>query len=308
MSDVASQLEPRLLRSFIAVAEELHFARAARRLHLSQPPLSMQIKKLEELLGAQLFERDRRHVELTESGAFLLHRARHLLSEAARTCRDVRLIGDGEAGVLTVGYTTTATYEVLPKLVAAYSRQHPNVQLELVELQSGAMPEALRSRRIEVGIGCGPLAPADLDELVLVRERVLVAVGVKHPLARRKRLGWRELDGQAFILVRPDIEPAWAGACAEALRRERVAYTVAQQTDSKLAMLGLVAAGLGVSLVSQSMQRLRRVGVRYLPLAAGSLRLPLAAVVARTLTPCSGVRRARAADYSCGGVDGVGTS
>jgi len=275
MTDAVFELEPRLLRSFIAVAEELHFGRAARKLHLSQPPLSMQIKKLEEVLGTQLFRRDRRHVALTEAGAFLLDRARHLLGEARRTCRDVRLIGQGEAGVLAVGYTTTATYEVLPPLVAAYRSKHPNVELELVELQSGAIPDALRTRRIEVGFACGPLAPADLIEVVLVRERLVVAVSVEHPLARRKRLGWRDLDGQAFVLVRPDIEPAWAEACSAALRRERVAYRVAQQTDSKLAMLGLVAAGLGVSLVSESMQRLRRTGVRYLPLAAGSLRLPL---------------------------------
>src|SRR5690606_17056172 len=281
MSDPGLELEPRLLRSFIAVAEELHFGRAARRLHLSQPPLSMQIKKLEELLGTQLFERDRRHVELTEAGTFLLQRARYLLGEAGRTCRDVRLIGDGAAGVLPVGYTTTATYEVLPELVSVYRRRHPNVELELVELQSGAMPDALRSRRIEVGIACGPLTPPDLSELVLVRERVVVAVGIQHPLARRKRLGWRDLDGQAFILVRPDIEPAWAAACSGALRRERIAYSVAQRTDSKLAMLGLVAAGLGVSLVSQSMRQLRRVGVRYLPLAAGSLRLPVVLLSAR---------------------------
>lgn len=275
MTDAFLELEPRLLRSFVAVAEELHFGRAARRLHLSQPPLSVQIKKLEETLGTRLFERDRRHVALTEAGVFLLDRARHLLGEAARTCRDVRLIGDGEAGALAVGYTTTATYEVLPPLVAAYRREYPNVALELVELQSGAMPEALRLRRIEVGLACGPLGASQLDERVLVRERMAVAVGSEHPLARRKRLGWRDLDDQAFIVVRPDIEPAWAEACAAALRRERVRFRVAQQTDSKLAMLGLVAAGLGVSLVSQSMQRLRRAGVRYLPLAAGSLRLPL---------------------------------
>lgn len=275
MTEAFLELEPRLLRSFIAVAEELHFGRAARRLHLSQPPLSVQIKKLEEALGTQLFERDRRHVALTEAGALLLDRARHLLGEAARTCRDVRLVGDGEAGVLAVGYTTTATYQVLPPLVAAYRSEHPNVALELIELRSGAMPDALRSRRIELGLACGPLGASDLDERVLVRERVVVAVGTEHPLARRKRLGWRDLDGQAFILVRPDVEPVWAEACSAALRRERVRFSIAQQTDSKLAMLGLVAAGLGVSLVSQSMQRLRRTGVRYVPLAAGSLRLPL---------------------------------
>ncbi len=285
MTGTSVELEPRLLRSFIAVAEELHFGRAARRLNLSQPPLSMQIKKLEDTLGAQLFERDRRHVELTEAGSFLLERARHLLGEAECACRDVRLINDGEAGVLSVGYTTTATYDVLPRLVAAYRAKRPNVALELVELRSAAMPEALRSRRIEVGLACGPLAPADLCEQLLVAERVLVAVGLEHPLSRRKRLGWRDLEGQAFVVVRPDIEPAWAEACAAALRRHRVRHTVAQRTDSKLAMLGLVAANLGVSLVSQSMQRLRRAGVKFVALDDASLRLPLTLLSRPDLSP-----------------------
>src|ERR1700759_4753366 len=109
---VLDGMEPRLLRSFVAVAEELHFGRAAKRLHIAQPPLSMQIRTLEERLGARLLDRDRRHVALTEAGAFLLERARHLLREAERSSREVKRIARGEASVLSIGYTPTATYEV----------------------------------------------------------------------------------------------------------------------------------------------------------------------------------------------------
>src|SRR4051794_214677 len=113
-------LTPRALRSFVAVAEELHFGRAAKRLHITQPPLSVQIRKLEEDIGARLFERDRRHVALTEAGAFFLERARHLLAETERTSLEASRIGRGEAGVLAIGYTPTATYEVLPPLLRTF--------------------------------------------------------------------------------------------------------------------------------------------------------------------------------------------
>src|SRR6478609_1279055 len=127
-------MELRLLRSFVVVAEELHFGRAAKRLHISQPPLSTQIRTLEGRLGVRLFERDRRHVALTEGGRFLLERARHLLAEAERSSRELTRIARGESGVLSIGYTPTATYEVLPSLLRRYRASAPDVRFEFVEL------------------------------------------------------------------------------------------------------------------------------------------------------------------------------
>lgn len=282
---IGDELEPRLLKSFVAVAEELHFGRAARRLHLSQPPLSMQIKKLEELIGARLFERDRRNVALTEAGGFLLDRARHLLGESARACAETRRIGNGESGALAVGYTATATYEVLPPLIRAFRKARPDVRLELIEMRSPLQADALRASRIEIGLACGPMKAPDLDERVLVEESFVVAVGRQNPLAKRGRLRLRELAAEPFVLVRPDVEPTWAEACAAALRRAGVEPNVAQATDSKLAMLGLVAANVGISLVSASMQRLGRDGVRFLPLTDFKLRLPLVSLTRRTPSP-----------------------
>ena len=279
------ELEPRLLRSFVAVAEELHFGRAARRLHISQPPLSLQIRKLEEAIGARLFERDRRNVALTEAGSFLLDRARHLLGESARACLEARRIGRGEAGALAVGYTPTATYEVLPPLIRAFQRTRPQVRLELVEMRSPLQPDALRASRVEVAIACGPVRAPDLDERVIVEESFVVAVGSRTPLSKRGRLRLRDLRDEPFVLVRPDLEPAWAEACSSALHRAGIRPKVVQETDSKLAMLGLVAANLGVSLVSKSMQRLGRAGVRFLPLVDFKLRVPLVSLTVQDASP-----------------------
>src|SRR5262245_14272966 len=127
-------MEIRLLTSFVAVAEELHFGRASRRLHLSQPPLSAQIMKLEDELSARLFDRSSRRVQLTEAGQALLGRARYLIAEAERARVEVARIAAGQAGRLSVGYTPTATYEILPPALKAFRKEHPDVSLEMHEM------------------------------------------------------------------------------------------------------------------------------------------------------------------------------
>jgi DNA-binding transcriptional LysR family regulator len=279
---VTDAMEPRLLRSFLVVAEELHFGRAAARLHMTQPPLSMQIKRLEDRLGVRLFERDRRHVALTEAGTFLVARARQLLEEAERSCAEAARIARGEAGSLAIGYTPTATYEVLPPLLHAFRRRAPEIRLELVEMRSGLQVDALRSGRIEVGFACGPIDEDGVAEHIVAHERFVAVLPRRHPLAGRARLRVRDLDEQPFVIVRPDVEPAWANACSRALVRAGVRVDVAQETDTKIAMLGLVAAGAGISLVSASMMRLAREGVVFRPIADLRVRVPLVALTSRS--------------------------
>jgi len=278
-------LEPRLLRSFVAVAEELHFGRAARRLHITQPPLSAQIRALEDQLGARLFERDRRHVALTEAGSFLLERARHLLSEAERAAREVRRIARGESGVLAVGYTPTATYDVLPRLVRRFGAVAPGVRLELLELRSSLQCEALRAGRIEVGLACGPVDEPGVAEHVLAEDRFVAALPRRHSLVAKKRLKLGDLEGKAFVAVRADVEPSWANACSNALLRARVRVDIVQETDSKVALLGLVAAGVGAAFVSASMRTLARHGVIYRDVADLTVRAPLVGLLAAAPSP-----------------------
>jgi DNA-binding transcriptional LysR family regulator len=254
-------------------------------LHLSQPPLSVQIRKLEAELGVRLFDRTRRSVALTDAGAALLGRARHLLAEAERARAEVKRIALGDGGPLAIGYTPTATYDVLPRLLPRFKARHPGVRLELVEMRSALLPEALHSGRVEVGFACAPVDAKGLRERALVRERPYVALPGAHRLAKRRRVGLRDLHREAFVTVRPDIEPGWANAAGELLRRAGLEPQVVQETDSKLALLGLIAAGLGVSIVSESMTKLRRVGVTLLPLSGVSLVFTLSLLTVEQPSP-----------------------
>jgi len=268
-------MEQRLLQSFLVLAEELHFGRAARRLHLSQPPLSLQIKKLEADVGVTLFARTNRHVALTEAGRLLVTRARHLLGEHERARAEVARVGRGEAGVLSVGYTQTATYDVLPKVVPEFTRTHPHVLLELRELSSPAQVVALREGRIELGIACLPVDSDGLVERTLVRELPVVIMPKAHPLARRRSVPVALLRGEPFVLVDREVEPGWGRGCDAALKSAGVSVRVVQETDTKIALLGLIAAGMGLSVASASIGALGRSGVVLRPLTGLRLQFRL---------------------------------
>ncbi len=274
-----------MLRSFVAVAEELHFGRAARRLHLSQPPLSLHIQRLEAELGAQLFARSQRKVELTEAGQVLLGRARHLLAEAERARAEVARVARGEGGVLTVGYTATASHRVLPEVVPRFRKLHPDLRLELLELRSALQPEALATGRIELGLVCAPVAAPGLVETPLVREKLVVALPHQHALAARKALRPKDLNGARYVGVRPDIEPAWAEASVRALQLADCTLELVQETDTKISLVGLIAAGVGLSVVSESMAVLTRRGVVFRPLMGLKLTLVLSALTPPRPTP-----------------------
>jgi DNA-binding transcriptional LysR family regulator len=278
-------VEERLLKSFVVLAEELHFGRAARRLHLSQPPLSLQLKKLEEELGVTLLSRTNRHVALTEAGSVLLARARHLLGEHERARAEVARVGRGEAGVLSVGYTQTATYEVLPKVVPEFARSHPHVRLELRELSSPSQVLALREQRIELGIACLPVECDGLVEHTLLREAPVVIMPEAHALARRRSVPANLLAGEPFVLVDREIEPGWGHGCARALKSAGVNLRVVQETDTKIALLGLIAAGMGLSVASASIGALGRSGVVLRPLSGLRLQFRLGVLAPPRLSP-----------------------
>jgi DNA-binding transcriptional LysR family regulator len=245
----------------------------------------MQIRRLERQLEARLFERDRRHVRLTEAGVFLLDRARHLLAESERARHELQRIAQGEAGVLAVGYTPTAMYELLPKLIPAFAKHRPEVRLEWIEMRSAQQPEALRERRIEVGFACGPIGQPDLTERVLLREKLIAAIPTGHPLARKSKVSVQALAEQPIVLVKRDVEPIWADASRQAIEQTGHRLDVVQQADTKLALLGLIAAGVGVSPVSASMRHVGRRGVVFRELTGLGLSLPLVALTTSSSTP-----------------------
>jgi len=287
-------LDLELLRSFVAVAEELSFHRAARRLHMAQPPVSVRIRRLEESLGARLLDRSRRHVALTEAGAALLVRARHLLAESALAADETRRVARGESGTLAVAYTPTAALETLPRLLEAHRARYPEVVLELRELRSALAVAALREGRVEIAFVCAPVDGAPTAPETLAEERLLLALPDRHALARRARVPVRALDGLAMVQVDPGIEPGWARAAQDALQVAGVAPRVVQRTDGKVAQLGLVAAGVGAGLVSESLARLRPRGVVLRPVAGLDVRLRLAMLAAPVPSPRAAAWRALA--------------
>lgn len=279
-----SVVELRLLKSFVAVAEELHFGRAAARLHISQPPLTVQIQRLEHDLGVMLFVRTNRRVLLTEAGHALLGRARHLLVEAELAANEVRRVGRGETGRLVVGYNEAATYSVLPTAVHRFRSLHPQTELELCELHSAHQIDALTSGRIEVALVCLPILNSDLVVRVVHADGPVVALPNTHLLAGLQPIPVDRLAGEPAILIDPTIEPSWANASQQALSRANVTLRIVQRTDSKNSMLALVAAGLGLSVVSAATRVLARDGVTFRDVSNLDVCYQLGAVTATTPT------------------------
>lgn len=271
-------MELRLLRYFIAVAEELHFTRAAERLHMAQPPLSQQIRQLEEELGVALLARTRRRVELTEPGRQFLADARRILAEVDQAVHRARRAARGEVGELTLGMVTSAALEdTLPRLLRAYRQRYPSVAITLRELSTGEQLAALREGRIDLGFLRPPVHEPGIVLTTLVREPLVAVLPAAHPLARRRRIPLKALAAEPFIMIPRQhglgILDLVTGACLQAGFTPRIA----QEARELQTVVGLVAAGFGVSLMPGTVRKLRHSDVAYVPLLAPGIFIEIAA-------------------------------
>ncbi len=257
------------LRYFIAVAERLHFGRAAAALHISQPPLSRAIRALEAGLGVALFARTRRRVELTPEGARLLEEARRTLSQLERTVLDLRGIATGEQGRLRIGFVSLADFGILPGLLKAYKAARPGVNLALREMLSPDQAAALAAGELDLGLLLPPVAEASgLEHLVVQRERFVAALPAQHRLAReRGRLAVSALAGESFVMVPREIAPGLYDIVAGLAARAGIPLNVAQEAIQMQTVVSLVSSGLGAAIVPASLANLGRRGVVYRPLA-----------------------------------------
>ncbi|RMB81521.1 LysR family transcriptional regulator [Streptomyces shenzhenensis] len=272
-------MEIRQLRYFVTVAEELHFGRAATRLHMSQPPLSQQIQRLERQLGFALFERTRRSVTLTRAGRLLLEEARRALAQADRTEDIAELIRSGTAGTVRIGFVGSALYGVLPRALRSFREQLPEVHFSAREMESNDQIRALQDDIIDLGFTRPPLPLGGLSSLDIHEEELLVALPHDHPLHRRGGpVALAELAQEPFVLFPPEHGSGFwytvARACGDAGFSPRVAY----EGEHIHTMIGMVAAGLGVSLVPASASQLQLAQVRYAPLAGPPVRLGLSLI------------------------------
>jgi DNA-binding transcriptional LysR family regulator len=274
-------MELRHLRYFVAVAEELHFHRAAERLHISQPPLSQQIRALERELGVALFERNRRRVELTPAGSAFLEDARAILEATDRAADNARRVAAGELGALRVGFVGSATFSpTLPALLREFRDRYPDVDLRLRELQTTEQLAALAAGRIDIGVIRGPLTSselaADLEQLVILREQLVVAVPDSHPLAPKSKLRAADLRGETFVILRRREAPGLFASLATVMRGAGGMPTDVLEVAEMQTILGLVASGFGVSLVPASVAEAERAGISFRPLADPSPEIELA--------------------------------
>lgn len=262
------RLELRHLRYFVAVAEELNFTRAAERLHIAQPPLSTQIRQLEEELGAQLFEREKRRVYLTAAGRDLLERARSILTAAESAKDAVRRTASGETGELRLGYVPSAMFtEALPGAILRFQQRYPRIQLHLLEMPSIDQLYAVHNRELEVGILRRPdiAIPVGVHLEEWYQAPLVAALPKGHRLAARESLRIADLKDQPLILFprQSGIGLYWrvVDLCIKAKFRPRVV----RETRDYAVMIGLVSAGVGIALVPSDTQCIQLEGVTYRP-------------------------------------------
>ena len=259
-----SRLEIRHLRYFVAVAESLHFGRAAKRLGIAQPPLSQQIKRLEEILGVPLFERSSRRVSLTDAGAALLEESRNVFRALETASTRAKRAAAGEVGTLRVTFADSIMFQGLPGIIRAFHRDYPNVRLVLEELSSGAQLRALQAGDLDVGFIRNPEPDPSLRTEVVLTEPLLVALAASHPLAGEGpdiRLG--DLTGEDFVLFPREVAPGLFDQIIGLCRDVGFAPRVAQESRELPTTVSLVEAGIGISILPAAISRVEWSGVAY---------------------------------------------
>ena len=259
-------MELRQMREFLALAEERNFRRAAERLHMAQPPLTRQIRTLEEELGTALFVRTPKGVELTEAGQVLLDEVPNLLTLAGRAQERTQLAGKGMIGRIDVGIFGSGVLDVIPRLLARFHAERPTVEIELHHLSKVQQIEALRDRRITVGFN--RLFPREPDLVIetVLRERLVVGLYKSHRLCEQREITVRDMDGEPLILYPNSPLPGLAQQVASAFHREGARMNVAQSVEDVLTCVALVAGGFGLCIATESTASLQLPGVVYRPL------------------------------------------
>jgi DNA-binding transcriptional LysR family regulator len=259
-------IELRHLRYFVAVAEELHFGRAAQRLHMAQPPLSQQIRRLEEIIGHPLLLRTSRHVRLTAAGEELLKRAQQVLRKISEDLHSTRRVGRGEVGTLTVGFIASSMLTVFPRMLSAYRKQFPEVELRLREFYTSALLRALRDGTADIGITRDAGIEEGLHTEILLPEPYIAVVPQCHPLATKRSIHVSELRTEPFVLFSPDVgQNAW-DKVARLCQQGGFLPRVVQEAPHWLSILRLVSAGLGVTIAPACVEKIADEEVRCLRL------------------------------------------
>jgi DNA-binding transcriptional LysR family regulator len=272
-------LSIRQLECFVAVGEELQFVRAARRLGMAQPPVSRLIQRLENTIGIRLFDRTSRGVSLTVAGEAMLGPARRVLNEVRRVSDAGARAAAGESGSLHIGFSSSAAFSALPEVVRRYRIAWPRVQLTLRELTTAEQIADLEAGLLDVAIARGPIHRAGIVSTRLLREPFVAAVPSDHPLGAQQQVSLRSLAGERFVFIPRHVAPDFYDEIIRHCHRAHGAFRIAEEAAEWHTIVGLVGAGLGVSITPASLQRLAWTTVAFRPLA--DTRLTADLVVAR---------------------------
>ncbi len=263
-------IELRHLRAFVALAEELHFGRAAARLGIAQPPLSQQIQRLETLLGIRLVERTSRRVQLTDAGQAFRTEAERVLVGMESAIASARRAGRGESGELRVAFAATVMFLSLPRIIREFRHQFPGVHLDLREMPTGTQLAALHAGAIDIGFVREPRPDPALEIETVMREPLRIAVNRTHPLAARATLAVKHLAEEPFVLFPADLAPGLHAQVMSLCRNAGFEPRIIEESRELYTTVSLVEAGVGVSIVPASVEKLGWRGVRYRPIPSSA--------------------------------------
>lgn len=258
-------IELRHLRYFVAVAEELHFGRAAHRLRLAQPPLSQQIRKLEAILGTPLFTRTSRAVKLTAAGEIFLERARRTLQNVEQDLEEARSVGRGEVGFLNVGFIGSSMLTALPAMLGQYRRRYPTVRMQLYESYTSAVVRGLTTTALDVGFLRDGGESDGLNVEVLFSEPFVAVLPARHPRARQKTLSVTDLRDEPFVFFSPSAGSRAYGKPISLCEEHGFRPQIVQEAPQWLTILRLVGAGLGVTIAPACVRQIASPDVACLP-------------------------------------------
>lgn len=268
---------------FVAVAEELHFARAARRLGMSQPPLSRRVQILEKELGSQLFRRTRHHVLLTEAGETLLRRAKGLISQAEDTIEEVHRLSHGAGGRVRVGFVNSTLRSILPAIIREFAARCPDVQVSLDELSTEVQVKRLQVGTIDVGLlRFAPGEDHGLRTAVIRRDQLMAVVPVGHPFARRRSVPLYDLRHEPFVTFSRQLVPRLHEQIVQCCEKAGFSPMIGQVAQRTGTIMSLVAAGFGVALVPATAVDLAPEGVRFLRIGAEDVLVSVAITRSQT--------------------------
>jgi DNA-binding transcriptional LysR family regulator len=262
-------MELRQLRYFVAVAEELSFRRAAERLHLAQPPLSAQIKALENLLGTKLFERTTRSVTLTQAGRVFLEEARTVISAARQAEQRVKMADQGLVGTLRIGVLSPAATARLAAILRGFRQKFPGIQFSLHELSSTEQLQRLRTEQLDVGLLRPPIGFPDLTHLFYEESTMVLASPAGHRLAKLRRIEWRDFHGEPMVMIHPSMQHSYYDPFLRLCAQAGAIPVVGQYANDVHSKLWLISAGFGVAPTTKTIAEVKRPGLVFRELPSG---------------------------------------